>query len=850
MIQSIEKGRKDAGDRSIAEKIVKRLHDLEKTVENNLGRWAWELLQNAKDSIADEDERTLHIQIELNQNSIEFKHDGTHFTEQDVIGLISQISSKEVEEEAQTKKTGRFGTGFLTTHLLSRVIKVRGVLRAEDKSLYRFNFLLDRRGNTTSQLLPRIEKSWNDFRDSVEKVTHDFEENQLNTSFCYYLETDRQKEIAKMGIKQFSDLIPFVLAFIPKIAKVKIIDRVSKCETFFTNDNDKKDYPVLHILKTENDKTTDLFILHASNGGVSIATEIEKIEKGFLIKEIANVPKLFCDFPLIGTENFHFPMIVNSFFFNPLTERDGIWLKGNDDIEVKENQKILHDAVELYKQQVALVAGGNFFNLYNLVETKMPSTDRRYFDDKWYENYIQKPLRKFILDAEIVELEAFENAKGSISELDFPNKSFSEIVREKIWQFIFDLSPNTVCKKNHLQSWCSLSWDGWSLVNYKDIINAITGRKNIDKLCKDLGKSEVEAFKWLNTLGEFILEDSNNYYLFERSLIVPNKNRIFRTQKSLFIDEINDDDIIQVLRLLGEDWNDILRHDLVEFGDYAAKGKKDIAAAITEKLKNPDSTDNTVEAINLLSGWFENNSNLGAKLFTELYSKRAELFMNTIEDKESLYRVMRSCKDLSQLAEVVESIEDKSDISENIQKVEELEKLLQEFNISNVSELKDILVSAQESSDNRKIKITEEVLLSLGVTSIEELEEALKDRNIAEQFTHISTPSALMFMHVQNLIGRAKNNVLEYLQNLSEYDCSDWEELATTVIGGIKKDGLPVYIVVRPSDSGEVIIYYSSEKDTLDEPSAELWIDDGVQDPKCLTLGKILKNTGITRIPV
>jgi hypothetical protein len=36
------------------------------------------------------------------------------------------------------------------------------------------------------------------------------------------------------------------------------------------------------------------------------------------------------------------------------------------------------------------------------------------------------------------------------------------------------------------------------------------------------------------------------------------------------------------------------------------------------------------------------------------------------------------------------------------------------------------------------------------------------------------------------------------------------------VIGGIKKDGLPIYIVVRPSDNGEVIIYYSSEKDALE----------------------------------
>jgi hypothetical protein len=33
MIQSIEDGRREAGDRSIADKIIKRLHDLEKPLK-------------------------------------------------------------------------------------------------------------------------------------------------------------------------------------------------------------------------------------------------------------------------------------------------------------------------------------------------------------------------------------------------------------------------------------------------------------------------------------------------------------------------------------------------------------------------------------------------------------------------------------------------------------------------------------------------------------------------------------------------------------------------------------------------------------------------------------------------
>jgi hypothetical protein len=88
MIQSIEDGRKEDGNRSIADKIIKRLHDLKKTVENNQGRWAWELLQNAKDSIIEND-RTVSVQIEIDEDNVEFRHNGAHFTEQDIRGLIN-----------------------------------------------------------------------------------------------------------------------------------------------------------------------------------------------------------------------------------------------------------------------------------------------------------------------------------------------------------------------------------------------------------------------------------------------------------------------------------------------------------------------------------------------------------------------------------------------------------------------------------------------------------------------------------------------------------------------------------------------------------------------------------------
>jgi len=841
MVQSIEDGRRKAGDRSIADKIIKRLHDLEKTVENNQGRWAWELLQNAKDSIAEDDDRAVSVQIQLDEDSVEFKHNGTHFTDQDVIGLISQISSKEVEEGQKSKKTGRFGTGFLTTHLLSRVIRIKGILKSADRSFHEFEFLLDRRGKKIAELIPKIENSWSSFRESIKQINLNYDKNQFNTSFCYQLETEEQKRIAQIGVEEFSKLIPFVLAFIPKISNVKIIDNITKNTIIFENKKELREGLIEHISKTQNSEETDILILSVSNNKVSIATEITRSERGYSVQSIKNLPKLFCDFPLIGTENFHFPVIVNSFFFNPQTERDGIWLKGIDDAEVEENQKLLENAAELYGSLISQVAEKNFFDLYNLAETEMPSTDGRYFDEKWYKEFIQEPIRELIYSAKIVELEDEAIEKKAIKGLWFPVKSLTKVIKEEIWQFTFDLSPSAVCKRTHLHNWCDISWEDWKKIDYQVLVSTLAKQENIHKLSQSLKGGEDNTFDWLNRLYDFIIKDESNLALFIKSEIIPNQNEIFKKKSDLYIDEIKDDDLINILELLGEDWKNILLHHAINPENHQVKDKKNIADKITEKLSKSsyqNNSENLVKPISLLCEWFENNETLGKELFSELYRKRAELFMNTIEDKDVLYKVMRTYPNLSKL-------------DKDVQRVEQLESLLNEFGANNMSDLQRMLRLAQDFPDNNsKIQITQETLLSLGITSIEDLEEALTNQDIAAEFTHTSTPTRNMFLSVQRLIARAKKNIIEYLKNRPDYDCSELEELASTVIGGIKKDGLSINIVVRPSDNGEVIVHYSSEKDALDYVNAELWIDNGVDEPKHLTLGKILKTTGINRIPV
>ena len=62
--------------------------------------------------------KTIDISIDTDDNSVVFAHNGSCFTYENLIDLITQISTKIKDEE----KVGKFGTGFISTHLISEVV--------------------------------------------------------------------------------------------------------------------------------------------------------------------------------------------------------------------------------------------------------------------------------------------------------------------------------------------------------------------------------------------------------------------------------------------------------------------------------------------------------------------------------------------------------------------------------------------------------------------------------------------------------------------------------------------------------------------------------------------------------
>jgi hypothetical protein len=136
------------------------------------------------------------------------------------------------------------------------------------------------------------------------------------------------------------------------------------------------------------------------------------------------------------------------------------------------------------------------------------------------------------------------------------------------------------------------------------------------------------------------------------------------------------------------------------------------------------------------------------------------------------------------------------------------------------------------------------------IGSFEDIENAINEKNISPEFFHLSRHDYSRLKYIEQLIKRAVTNIIGHLKTLPEYDCSHFYKIADSIVGGITKNGNETTIVARPSDKDEVLIYYTSEFDVLEYVDAEFWYEDGINIPKQITLGQLLKKTGINRIPI
>ena len=180
--------------------------------DNDCKRWIWELIQNAKDSISGKKDKTsVDIEINVDKDVFIFRHNGAPFTKKTLTALIYKFSEGKKNDG---ESTGRFGTGFLTTHSLSKIVKIKGNIYDKNKPLPEgFSITLYREGDD-DELLEGLENTEKSFTSPIE--------NDEWTTYEYKASTTRNKEAGKLGIQSFKENIAKVMLFCPEINKITL----------------------------------------------------------------------------------------------------------------------------------------------------------------------------------------------------------------------------------------------------------------------------------------------------------------------------------------------------------------------------------------------------------------------------------------------------------------------------------------------------------------------------------------------------------------------------------------------------------------------------------------------------
>lgn len=155
----------------------------------------------------------------------------------DLLNIIEQTSFKERTEEESLdvslnpKTTGKFGTGFMTTFLLSGEVDVEGIIYNERTKTYQeFLLHLDRKTDIP-RMCENLKKSYLVFADLNDPMkcpaimNYDQQyKGKLNTKFTYNITNDQGKDAMNAGLKHFNRCIPLVLSFNSLLGTVSLKD--------------------------------------------------------------------------------------------------------------------------------------------------------------------------------------------------------------------------------------------------------------------------------------------------------------------------------------------------------------------------------------------------------------------------------------------------------------------------------------------------------------------------------------------------------------------------------------------------------------------------------------------------
>lgn len=538
-----------------AQGVYKHLRALEAARLRVLPRWIWELLQNARDVSVGSG--SLEASVEVRGDQLTFRHNGRGFQPDEITHLIYYGSTKYEDPDA----LGRFGSGFLTTHLLSLTIEVSGQL-VDGQT---FAFKLDRSGESVADLLSNMDASFEAFKSSLEPAG--IGTDRRATTFRYPFD-HRASEAVHQGVQALTLTGPYVTAFNQEFRRIQIRTLESAIVLELHNRREL----AAHIEEVEVDVSGDDTTppkrrshVVAEHEGVAVGIPFVRRDGTVALESPTDSPRLLLGFPLIGTEDFSFPAIVHSLRFSPTEERDGVYLGQSDDRVNQANQGVLEEACGLLIRIAEFAAESGWSRIHVLAEVPRIRT-KRWLNDAWLRDRLKGHLVDRIRATPSVLTEAGTALAPNAATL--PTADTPEAV-DRLWRLAGALTDlkGTLPRQTEAQGWCNAA-RGWAAlydiplrrleetVDGRDLARYAEEAGSIKALQARLG--DADAVRWLDELHRFL--SANDFGDALRGLkIVPNQNGEFSTLPNLHRDQNIPDELKEIAQFVGWDLRAELR---------------------------------------------------------------------------------------------------------------------------------------------------------------------------------------------------------------------------------------------------------------------------------------------------
>lgn len=546
--------------------VEKRLRELNAPTDIDKKRWIWELIQNAKDTIAlDPNRDEINVRIEIDGDCVKFKHDGAPFTAKARYGLLYKYSGGKENQES----TGRFGTGFLTTHCLSKIVTIESNMYSNKDctELCGFEVTMYRDGLISSELIEGLRK----MRASEKffKQTFDW------TTFTYHINSDSGRTAVKLGVENFHENIAPTMLFCKELSsielndngsvtKIKKLPQVCLSENIYLAEYEIESpgstYKRRFLLSHYIGLSKELSERYRKERKLRLDVAIEIDENNNIVNHIGETSH-YCVLPLVGIEDqLSEPIIVNSPDFEPDSERQSLMLSGqfwneekNVITETGINQKIYEQVFPLYEKLVTFLSEQKYGRLYYLAYGLDKAKSHKNLDKEWYVPNVIHKYRDILQKYDVVK--SYDGGiYKKLSDCIFVKETTLEN-ESSVYSLLESLYPSKIVADNH--EWSIFLWkSGLKLWSTEDLCADIESKENWDSI--NLVNTTLPV--WYNKFLQYVYNFDVRYLT--KYAVLPNMNGKFLKKDTENFQQGQNIStfVIDLLNKLGKDVKPILLH--------------------------------------------------------------------------------------------------------------------------------------------------------------------------------------------------------------------------------------------------------------------------------------------------